>query len=44
MKRTRRRKMPDPVADTPENVMQAKLNTPPKAPDEWRCLRDGGDG
>ena len=43
MKRTRRRKMPDPIPDTPENVMQAILNTPPKTPHEWRYLQDGDD-
>ena len=33
--------MPDPIPDTPENIMQAILNTPPpKDPDEWRYLQD----
>ena len=31
---------PDPIPDTPENIMQAILNTPPKDPDEWRYLQD----
>ena len=43
MKRTRPRKMPDPIPDTPENIMQAILNTPPKDPDEWRYLQDDTD-
>ena len=43
MKRARRQKMPDPIPDTPENIMQAILNTPPKDPDKWRYLQDGDD-
>ena len=30
MKRPRRRKMPGPVPDTPENIMRAIVTTPPK--------------
>ena len=32
--------MPDPIPDTPENIMQAIVKTPPKADDEWRYLQD----
>ena len=32
--------MPDPIPDTPENIMHAIINTPPKDPDEWRYLHD----
>ena len=31
---------PEPIDDTPENIMKAVLDTPPKAEDEWRYLRD----
>ena len=33
--------MPDPIPDTPENVMRAILNTPPKRDDEWDYLKRG---
>ena len=35
--------LPDPIPDTPENIMKAILNTPPKDPDEWRYLQDTDD-
>ena len=35
-----KRTLPDPIPDTPENIMRAVLNTPPKDPDEWRYLQD----
>ena len=35
--------LPDPIPDTPKNIMQAILNTPPKDPDEWRYLQDTDD-
>ena len=38
--RPSKRTMPDPIPDTPENIMRAILNTPPKAEDEWRYLQD----
>ncbi|MDE0083054.1 MAG: hypothetical protein OXT72_10450 [Gammaproteobacteria bacterium] len=28
-------RMPDPIPDTPENVMRAILATPPKDDEEW---------
>lgn len=31
--------MPDPIPDTPENVAQAILTTPPKSPKDWKFLR-----
>ena len=31
---------PEPIDDTPENIMKAVVNTPPKADDEWRYLQD----
>ena len=40
--RPSKRAMPDPIPDTPENIMLAILNTPPKSEDEWRYLRDAG--
>ena len=36
--RPSKRTMPDPIPDTPDNIMRAVLNTPPKAEDEWRYL------
>ena len=30
--------LPEPTPDTPENIMPAVLNTPPKRDDEWRYL------
>ena len=37
------RPMPEPIPDTPENVMQAIVNTPPKKNDEWEYLRKAKD-
>ena len=34
--------MPAPIPDTPENVVWALLNTPPKKPAEWDYLRKRG--
>ena len=31
--------LPEPIDDTPENVMRAILATPPKRDDEWRYMR-----
>lgn len=31
---------PDLIPDTPENIMRALLETPPKGEDEWRYLRE----
>ena len=36
--------MPDPIPDTPENVVKALVTTPPKDPQEWKFLqKDKGD-
>ena len=45
-KRGRRanRRMPEPIPDTPENIMRAIISTPPKADDDWRYLSEGGTG
>lgn len=32
--------MPELIPDTPENIMRAVLNAPPKREDEWRYLRE----
>ena len=31
--------MPEPIPDTPENIMRAILSTPPKREDEWDYLK-----
>ncbi len=31
--------LPEPVDNSPENVMRAILATPPKRDDEWRYMR-----
>ena len=31
--------MPDPIPDTPENIMRAVLKTQPKKDDEWDYLK-----
>ena len=35
--------LPEPIPDTPENIMKAILDTPPKRADEWRYLQDADD-
>ena len=35
-----KRVMPEPIPDTPENIMRSILNTPPKKRDEWDYLKD----
>lgn len=32
--------MPDLIPDTPENIMRAVMNTPPKRDDDWRHLQE----
>ena len=36
--------MPEPIPDTPENIMKALLNTPRRKREEWRFVqeREGG--
>ena len=38
--RPAKRTMPEPIPDTPENIMRAVLDTPPKTRDKWRYLAD----
>ncbi len=37
------RPMPEPIPDTPENVMRSILNTPPKKKGEWKYEKEGED-
>ena len=37
------RPMPEPIPDTPENIMRAILTTPPKRDDEWEYLKRAAD-
>ena len=32
--------LPPPIPDTPENIMKAVLNTPPKKREDWDYLKD----
>ena len=34
--------MPEQIPDTPENVLRAVLNTPPKKEDEWEYVKGAG--
>ncbi|MCQ3806363.1 MAG: hypothetical protein OXB92_07930 [Acidimicrobiaceae bacterium] len=38
--RQAKRLMPEPIPDTPVNIMCIIVNTPPKTDDEWRYLQD----
>lgn len=42
--RPSKRTMPEPIPDTPENIMWAVLDTPPKTRDKWRYLVDDTPG
>ena len=33
--------MPDPIPDTPANVVKALVTTPPKDPKDWKFLKQG---
>ena len=33
-------KLPDPIPDTPENIMKAFLKTPPKKREEWKFVQE----
>lgn len=33
--------MPELIPDTPENIMRALLETPPKREDDWDYLKKG---
>ena len=32
--------MPEQIPDTPENVMRALVNSPPRKPDEWKFMQE----
>ena len=34
------RPMPEPIPDTPENIMKALISTPHKKRDEWDFMRE----
>lgn len=34
------RPMPEPIPDSPENIMRALLATPPKKREEWDFMQD----
>lgn len=36
--------LPDPLPDTPENVMRRLPGTPPRHRDEWDCVQRSGRG
>ena len=36
--------MPEPIDDTPENVTNAVLSTPPKRRSEWRFIQKRNSG
>ena len=31
--------MPEPIPDTPENVADAMMRTPPRKPNEWKFMQ-----
>ena len=33
-------KLPDPIPDTPENIMKAFLKTPPRKRKDWKFVQD----
>ena len=35
--------LPEPIPDTPENILQALLATPNKRDDEWKYLKPKAD-
>ena len=39
--RPEEKEWPEPIPDTPENIMRAILATPPKREDEWEYLKSG---
>ena len=38
--RPRKYVMPEQIPDTPENVMRALVNSPPRKPDEWKFMQE----
>ena len=39
-----KRTMPEPIDDSPENIMRAVVSTPPKKSEEWRYVQDAEPG
>ena len=33
-------KLPEPIPDTPENIMKALLNTPPRKREDWKFVQE----
>ena len=33
-------KLPEPIPDTPENIMKAFLKTPPRKREEWKFVQE----
>ena len=33
--------MPEPIPDTPENILRALMNAPPKKEKDWKYLTKG---
>ena len=33
-------KLPDPIPDTPENIMKAFIKTPPRKREEWKFVQE----
>lgn len=42
-RKRRKRDLPEPIPDTPENVAAALMSSPPRKPDEWRYDQDRED-
>ena len=42
-RKRRKRRMPEPIPDSPESVARAILGTPPKARDEWRFTQEDAE-
>ena len=36
--------MPDPIPDTPENIMKAFLRTPPRKRSDWEFVKEREQG
>ncbi len=36
--------MPEPIPDTPENIMKAILATPPRRPEDWKFVEESEEG
>ena len=42
-KQARFEAMPDPILDSPENIMRALVNTPPKEESDWKYMQEPRD-